>query len=169
MSGAAPAVTLRSARREDRDFLERLYASTRTQELEQVPFSDEQKTAFLAQQFAAQSAHYARHYADASFLVVLLGADPIGRLIVDRRADELRIIDVALLPAHRGRGIGTQLMRPLLDEADAAGVPVSIHVERFNPALRWYARLGFTVRSDEDGVYLLLERAPRAVHAKTAS
>jgi GNAT superfamily N-acetyltransferase len=151
----------------DVPFLERVYASTREEELRPVPWTAEQKTAFLHQQFTAQHVHYATHYADASFDVVTVDGTDAGRLIVDRRADELRIVDIALLPEFRGAGIGTRLLRPLLDEAAGRGVPVTIHVERENPAMRLYHRLGFEPVHDA-GVYVLMRRDP-AAQPKTAS
>ncbi len=163
MSEAVPAVALRPATEADRDFLARVYASTREQELAQVPLSPEQKAAFLRQQFEAQSAHYESNYTETSFDVVLVDGEPAGRLIVARWAEELRIVDIAMLPQQRGRGVGGRLMGELLAEADERGVKASIHVERANPAMRFYERLGF-VPAGEHGVYLLMER-----QAKTAS
>jgi GNAT superfamily N-acetyltransferase len=159
VSIAAPDVALRPATPDDYAFLERVYVSTREEELAPVPWTAEQKRTFLAQQFAAQSAHYAKHYPDASFEVVLVDGEPAGRLIVARWEGEIRIVDVALLPEHRGRGIGAGLIRPLLDEADAAGLKVTINVERMNPAQRLYERLGFAPAA-EDGVYVRMERPP---------
>jgi ribosomal protein S18 acetylase RimI-like enzyme len=126
-----------------------------------VPWDDAAKEAFLRMQFSAQDSYYREQMPDASYQVVLVDGEPVGRLYVDRREDELRIVDVALLPEHRGRGLGTTLLRELLAEADATGKRVTIHVERFNPALRLYDRLGFVQVMDE-GVYLLLER-PAAI------
>jgi len=163
VSEAVPAVALRPATEADRDFLARVYASTREQELAQVPLSPEQKAAFLRQQFEAQSAHYESNYTETSFDVVLVDGEPAGRLIVARWAEELRIVDIAMLPQQRGRGVGGRLMGELLAEADERGVKASIHVERANPAMRFYERLGF-VPAGEHGVYLLMER-----QAKTAS
>jgi ribosomal protein S18 acetylase RimI-like enzyme len=91
--------------------------------------------------------------------VVLVDGEPAGRLYVRRGDREIRIVDIALLPERRGNGIGTSLLRDLLAEADATGKSVTIHVERFNPALRLYERLGFAVAEDK-GVYLFLERLP---------
>ena len=159
MSRPEPELALRPAGDDDRGFLAGVYASTRTEELGPVPWSDEQKAAFLEQQFTAQSAHYAAHFADASFDVVLVDGDPAGRLIVARREDVLKVIDIALLPEHRGRGLGTRLLRPLLDEASERGVKVEVYVEQFNPALRLYERLGFAAR-ETNGVYLRMERPP---------
>jgi ribosomal protein S18 acetylase RimI-like enzyme len=122
-----------------------------------VPWDDTAKEAFLRMQFSAQYAYYREQMPDASYQVVLLDGEPVGRLYVDRREDEIRIVDIALLPEHRRQGLGTTLLRELLGEADATGKRLTIHVERFNPALRLYERLGFVQVKDE-GVYVLLER-----------
>ena len=159
MSGDAPDIARRPATPSDQDFLARLYASTREDELAPVPWPAEQKAAFLAQQFAAQSAHYAKHYAGASFEVILVDGERAGRLIVARWDGEIRIVDVSLLPEHRGRGVGSALLRPLLAEAAATDAVVTIHVEKNNPALRLYDRLGFRPVADE-GVYLRMEHRP---------
>ncbi|HST41269.1 MAG TPA: GNAT family N-acetyltransferase [Conexibacter sp.] len=154
-------IALRPATPDDRPLLLRIYASTREQELAQVPFTPEQKAAFLEQQFAAQSAHYAQHHGDGSFDVVEVDGEPAGRLIVSRRPQELLIVDVALLPQFRGGGIGTRLLAPVLAEADGRGAKVTIHVEHLNPAQRLYRRLGFApVAAEEQGIYQLWERPP---------
>jgi ribosomal protein S18 acetylase RimI-like enzyme len=136
-----------------------VYASTRAEELSVVPWDDAQKEAFLRQQFEAQDAWWRENYAAASFDVIAVDGEPVGRLYVHRGPSEIRIVDIALLPEHRGDGVGTLLLRDLLAEADAAGKSVTIHVERMNPALRLYERLGFSVAEDK-GVYLFLERSP---------
>lgn len=156
----APAAhRLRAATDADLPFLLRLYAGTREEELSIVDWPAEQKDAFLRQQFEAQHTWYQEQYAGATFDVVEVDGEPIGRLYVARWPREIRIVDISLVPAHRGHGIGGALLRQLVDEADAGGKPLSIHVERFNPALRLYQRLGFRLREDK-GVYLLLQRDP---------
>lgn len=157
----APRLELRPATDADRPFLAAVYASTREEELAAVPFTPEQREAFLAHQFAAQSQHYAEHYRDASFDVVVVDGAPAGRLIVGRWPGELRIVDIALLPDFRGHGIGSRLLAPLLAEADERGVPTTIHVEDQNPAQRLYRRLGF-VPVEQVGPYHRFERAPGA-------
>lgn len=129
------------------------------EELAVVPWDDAQKDAFLRMQFDAQDAWWHENYGDASFDVILVEGEPAGRLYVHRGPSEIRIVDVALLPEHRGGGVGTRLLGDLLAEANEAGKSVTIHVERMNPALRLYERLGFSVAEDK-GVYLFLERAP---------
>jgi ribosomal protein S18 acetylase RimI-like enzyme len=147
---------LRPASAADAPFLQRVYASTRADELALTNWSDEQKARFCASQFAAQDSHYRQHYSTAQFSVLERGGVPAGRLIVDRWAKEIRIVDITLLPEHRGAGLGTRLLHDLQREAAAAGKALSIHVEKFNPALRLYERLGFQVKEDK-GVYVLME------------
>ncbi len=157
-----PADTsLRVATEADLDVLFEIYASTRTEELAVVPWTDAQKEAFLRMQFQAQHQYYRQTYPDARFDVIVHGDTPVGRLYVDRREDEIRLIDIALLPAHRARGIGSALLGELLAEAERAGKPVRIHVEHNNPARRLYERLGFRPLEDR-GVYLFMEWAPPA-------
>lgn len=151
---------------DDDDVLADIYASTRRGELAPLPWSDELKGQFLRQQFEAQRRHYARHYPDAERLLLLDGNRPVGRLYLDRRPDEIRIVDIALLPSHRGRGIGRALLEEVLEEARANGVAVRIHVERENPARRLYDRLGF-VPVGETGIYLLMEWNPAAGEARS--
>jgi ribosomal protein S18 acetylase RimI-like enzyme len=152
-----PGVSLRPIRDGDREFLFRVYAGTRQEELAPVPWTAEQKEAFLRMQFDAQHAYYQENYAGAEFQVVLSGSAPVGRLYLARWEGEHRIVDIAVLPEHRGCGIGTGLLRDILAEADRAGKPVTIHVEMHNPARRLYDRLGF-VPVEERGVYLLMRR-----------
>ena len=145
----------------DLPFLERVYASTRTEELAQTDWDDGQKAAFLGFQFRAQHAHYTTHYAGAEFLVIERGGASVGRLYLHWRADDLRIVDIALLPDARGHGTGESLLRALLDAATARGHGVSIHVEQMNPAMRLYTRLGFR-KAGEHGIYHLMEWRPDA-------
>jgi ribosomal protein S18 acetylase RimI-like enzyme len=139
----------------DLPFLARVYASTRAAELAATCWSREHKTAFVDQQFRAQHAHYQRYYPEADWLVIVRRGDNIGRLYVERWPTQHRIIDIALLPEYRGKGLGEALLRDLMDEATAAGKAVSIHVEKFNPAMRLYRRLGFQTAEDK-GVYDLM-------------
>jgi ribosomal protein S18 acetylase RimI-like enzyme len=155
-SGTTNSPRLRAATPEDEQFLRAVYAGTRAEELARVPWSDEQKRAFTEMQFAAQDAHYRRHYPGAQYSIIEVQGIPAGRLYVDRWKKEIRIIDIALLPEHRRDGIGTKLLRELQDEARTAGKAITIHVEKFNPALNLYRRLGFQQIEDK-GVYLFLE------------
>jgi GNAT superfamily N-acetyltransferase len=140
---------------DDLPFLYRVYASTRADELAPVPWSEAQKAAFLTMQFQAQHTEYRRNYPDAAWLVILRAGEPVGRLYLDRGQIEHCVIDIALLPEHRGHGLGEAIMRDLMDEAGRAGKRMSIHVEKFNPAMHLYRRLGFQTVEDK-GVYDLM-------------
>ena len=152
-----PPLGLQPATDDDLPFLLGLYGCLRAEELAGADWPAEQKDAFVRQQFEAQHAWYHENYTGASWDVVEVDRVPAGRLYVARWPNEVRIVDISLLPEHRGKGLGGVLLQAVLAEADAAGKPVSIHVERFNPALRLYSRLGFALREDK-GVYLLLQR-----------
>jgi GNAT superfamily N-acetyltransferase len=159
MRAAEAGLTFRAATEADLQFLSRLYASTRLDELAVLPWSSEQKAAFLELQFRAQHADYQRNYPDADRLVLEHRGEDIGRPYLRRESNLHGIIDIALLPEHRGKGLGAALLRDLLDEAARAGKPVSIHVEKFNPAKRLYHRLGF--KAEEEGsIYDLMRWDP---------
>ncbi|MDY3558514.1 GNAT family N-acetyltransferase [Gemmata sp. JC673] len=154
-----PLVTLRPVVPADAEFLYRVYASTRYDELAPAGWPPERVESFLRMQFRTQDAHYREHFGRAAFDVIVCDDEPVGRFYVDHRADEIRVVDIALLPAFRGLGVGTRLLTGLLAEAAAANKPVRVHVEANNPAQRLYRRLGF-VWTGTTGVYDLLERLP---------
>jgi len=155
----ASAVNLRPVRAEDEEFLRAVYAGTRAEELALVPWDEAQRAAFIRFQFAAQQRFYKSEFPDAEHHVILNNGQPVGRLYVDRRAQEIRILDIALLPAHRGLGIGTPLITALMAEAAGSTRPLSIYVDRDGPALRLFARLGFSAR-EESGIQVLMEWRP---------
>jgi GNAT superfamily N-acetyltransferase len=150
---------LRPAADADRRFLFEVYASTRIDELALTDWSPDQKQVFLTQQFSAQDETYRARYPDGEFSIITLNDRPIGRLYLGRLPGEIRVVDITLLPAFRGQGIGSRLIRNVMDEAARVGGRVTLFVEAFNPAHRLYTRLGFT-RIDEYGVYELLEWRP---------
>ncbi len=156
---AGLGLTFRRISDADLPFLARVYASTRADELAVTGWSEAHKTAFLLDQFRGQHAHYQKYYPQADWLVTSRGGEDIGRLYIERWPSQHRIIDIAFLPEHRGRGSGEALLRDLTDEAAAAGKDVSIHVEKYNPAMRLYRRLGFVTEEDK-GVYDLMRWKP---------
>jgi ribosomal protein S18 acetylase RimI-like enzyme len=156
----AGSVTLRPSTAGDQDFLFAVYASTREEELSLSGWDDNQKRAFIEMQFHAQSQQYSSCYPQADSSVVLLDDHPVGRLLVDRSGADITLVDIALLPECRNRGIGTSLLQLLLDEATSAQKNIALHVLRWSPAVRLYERSGFTAFSD-DGVYLEMKRLAR--------
>ena len=143
----------------DRAFLVELYRSVREPELAHLPWDDAAKSAFVEQQFTAQDEHYRANYPGATLDVIEVDGERAGRLYVHRGPSDVRIMDIALAPAFRGRGIGTTLLRGLMGEAEESGRKLSIHVEMNNPARTLYERLGFEP-AGEHGVYVLMERVP---------
>jgi ribosomal protein S18 acetylase RimI-like enzyme len=141
------------------EFLLALYGTTREEELKQVDWTPEQKAAFVRHQFEAQHRHWQENYTATRWELIVCDGEPIGRLYVARWPEDIRIVNITLVPDRRGTGIGTRLIRDLFVEGDATGRKVSIHVEMYNPARRLYERLGF-VQAGEHGVYLRMERPP---------
>jgi GNAT superfamily N-acetyltransferase len=149
-------LALRRETDDDRPFLEELYATTRWDEPGIAEWPSEPKTAFLRQQFGAQYAHYNRAYRPRSdFRILERDGRPVGRLYLFATADDVRIVDISLLPAERGQGVGGRLLQAVIDDAHAGGRTASIHVEEFNPAQKLYRRLGFREVS-QDGLYILM-------------
>lgn len=149
-------IYLRPIIENDMEFLYRVYASTRHDELALSGWDEDMKDQFLRQQFHAQHVYYQDNYLNAEFSIILQDDEPIGRLYVHRRKDEIRLIDIALLKEYRQRGIGTPLIKDLCTEAKEKDLPVRIHVEHNNPAMKLYHRLGFK-RISDNGVYYLME------------
>jgi ribosomal protein S18 acetylase RimI-like enzyme len=157
----APSVidglALRDERNDDESFLRALYAATRADELAAVGWSPAQTDAFLRMQFDLQRAHYRRHYPDASFLIVLRDGCPIGRLYVNYGPEDVRVLDIALMPAARGQGVGHRLLTNVIERAARVGAPVTLHVAVGNHAKRLYERLGFRIVTQDDA-NLFMER-----------
>lgn len=151
--GMTDRISLRPESPADEPFLFLVYASTREDELAAVPWPAEHKQAFLEMQFRAQRVHYAKHYADASFDVILYDDEPAGRFCVLRGQADICVVDIAILPAWRNKGIGSVLLNEIFAEAKSTGKTVSGHVEFNNPALKLWERLGFQVVEDK-GMYL---------------
>jgi len=151
-------VTLRPVVAADEPLLLEIYASTRAEEMAMVPWTREQQEAFIAMQFAAQQEHYRKVQPDANHDIITLNDRSVGRLYVARTEEYIEIMDITLLPQERNSGIGTSLIKALMDEATRLR-PVRIYVESFNPSLRLFERLGFR-RVEEHGVHLLMEWVP---------
>lgn len=144
---------------DDLGFLSRLYAATRAEELAATGWSGEAQQQFLEQQFQFQHRYYQAHYADADFLLLLRDGQPVGRLYWHVRAAQATLIDISLLPAQRGQGLGTALLQGLTARADSEQQVIDLHVEPANPAQRLYQRFGFSTIAT-NGVYLKMRRLP---------
>ena len=154
------SICLRPATADDSALLLEIYASTRADELNLVSWwTDEQKSTFVKMQSHAQHEHYRNTYPQAQYLVVTRDDKPVGRLYLAENDSEMRILDLTLLPAERNGGIGSFLLRQLMEESITKQKALAIYVESFSPALRLFERLGF-VNSQENGIYFLMKREP---------
>lgn len=149
-------IILRSVTSEDTTFLSRLYASTRQEELAVTGWTSEEIDSFLGAQFEVQTMYYNSQFPHGTFNVICIGDNPAGRLYLDTRGDEVRIVDISLLPAFRGCGIGRYLLEKTMGVARRKGLAVRIHVEYNNSAMGLYKQLGFK-KINENGVYFLME------------
>jgi GNAT superfamily N-acetyltransferase len=147
-------LTLSAITPADAPFLLSVYAATRADELALTNWSDNQKTLFLQMQFDAQQQHYQLRYPDASLSIIKHGSQPVGRLYIAELADEIRIIDMTILPEHRSQGIGTKLVKDVLQIGADKRKPVQIYIENFNRSAQLFSRLGFEPIS-EQGVHVL--------------
>ena len=156
-----PEITLRPITEDDRDFLYNLYANSREEELAQVTWQQMpmDKATFLNMQFEAQHRHYTTTFTDANFSIVLWKDKPIGRFYIDHRQEEIRLLDIILLPEYRNQGIGSSFLTNILKKAKEMLLPVRLHVEYNNPAMKLYQRFGFYCLEDK-GVYKLMEWKP---------
>ena len=139
----------------DIDFLSQVYRSTREEELAQTGWDKARIDAFLEMQFQAQHQHYQQHYQNADWLIIQSNAKDVGRFYIEELASEYRVIDIALLPEARGHGMGHAILSDTIELASSKGRAVGIHVEKTNPAISLYRRLGFT-KTEDKGVYDLM-------------
>ena len=151
--------TLRPAGGEDQDFLFKLYASTRLQEIAAFGWPAAQQEVFLRMQFMAQQRGYESAYAQAEHQIVELDGTPIGRIMVHREKDFARLVDISLLAEYCGHGMGGELIGTLIQQCADDGATLKLQVRQANPAVRLYERLGF-IRTGEDAMYIQMERRP---------
>jgi GNAT superfamily N-acetyltransferase len=154
---ATEQIRLRPEAEGDEPLLFALYSSTRAEELALTGWDDATCNSFLGMQFAAQRSGYRQMFPKASYDIVLLDNLPVGRMVVNRNADEIRVVDLVLAPEMRNRGIGTELLKRVAAESIAARTPLRLRVLRGNRALRFYERHGFAV-TGETGAHLDMER-----------
>jgi GNAT superfamily N-acetyltransferase len=150
-------LTLRQVSAADDEFLLSVYASTRAEELGQVEWEEGQQAAFLKWQFEMQRREYNARFPDAEYNLVLIDDHPAGRIWIGRDVEQIRLLDIALLPEFQNRGAGHVLLHRLINESKQTGRPLRHMVYVLNnDAHRFYERLGFVV-IDELGAYKHME------------
>ena len=154
-------LTLRPERDDDQAFRYQLFCQSRPPEWDMVQIDPQVREALMRHQFEAQTKGYLTQFPKARFDIIELGGERIGRIVVDRPGNELHIVDQAIVPHMRSKGLGTTMMRVLMDEAASANIPVRLTVASTNdPSLRLYLRLGF-VETNAIPMYVeMLWKAP---------
>jgi ribosomal protein S18 acetylase RimI-like enzyme len=138
-----------------------VYASTRAEELAQVQWAESQQEQFVRWQYDLQRNEYQSRFPDAKYDVILVDGRPAGRIWVGSDDEQIRLLDIALLPEFQKRGVGTVLIRQLIDESIRAGKQLRHMVFALNDnAQRFYERLGFVVIEDL-GAYKHMEYRER--------
>src|ERR1700722_132047 len=168
MAVSVSGVSLAPVVAADEPMLYRTFTGTRADELALTGWNEEQKESFLRMQYEAQRSSYLMQIPDAEYSAICWDGEAVGRLIVERTEKEIHVVDIALLPEFRAKGIGSTLMEAILTEARLAAKAVRLHVERFNPALHWYERLGFQV-VNSGPIYLEMVWRPAPVGSGTGS
>ena len=161
LSKVGAAVSLRPVTPDDEVILLKVYASTREEELQQVAeWTPAQKEMFLRWQLDMQRRDYMTRFPEADYHLILFNGEPAGRLWVARTPEQIRLLDIAILPEFQNRRIGTYLLQNLIRESEATGTPLRHMIYKLNTeARRFYERLGFRLVEDER-MYLLMERHP---------
>jgi GNAT superfamily N-acetyltransferase len=153
------SITLRPATSEDADFLLQVYKSSRGDDLRGLGWEEARINEFLEMQYQAQRTFDEKDHQQATDEIILSSGERAGRLFSTSGADELRCIDIALLPQFRNRGLGTFLLQRLQQRAAALNKPLRLQVIRFNQAISLFERLGF-VRTSETGSHVQMEWSP---------
>lgn len=145
-------VSLRPVTDADQEFLIGVYANSRAAELAQVDWDQSQKDAFIRWQFEMQKQDYDVRYPSARYEIILVDGVPAGRIWVGIDEKQIRLLDIALLTQFQKRGVGTQLLRQLMDEAARINKPLRHMVFVLNDnAHVFYERLGFKTFEDVGG------------------
>lgn len=139
-------IHLRPERADDEAFLFALFRGSR--EAEFAPLPKAQRETLLRLQHQAQYRDYAERFPRSEHFIVEFSGQAAGRLLLNREADELRVIDIAVTPEQRGQGIASAVLRSLISEARTTGIALRLSVRSGNPALALYRRLGFCVRAE---------------------
>lgn len=149
MLNLIPPLSARLVRASDQSFLDILYRDSRV-DLLAIPLSPVAVQQMIAMQQMSQTRGIAEIYPNAQNWLLLWDVEALGRLVIDINDVEIRLIDIAVISAWRGKGIASQVIRALQDYAIQLGRPISLAVQCNNAdALHVYRRAGFSLRSSD--------------------
>lgn len=151
-------IRLRPVTPEDEPFLFEVYRGVRGEEMAAWGWNEAQQELFLKMQLKARDQSYPMYYPGLDDRIILFKDKSAGRLILSRTDEEIRLVDISLLPAYRNARIGTSVITSVLAEAEQTNRCVRLQVERTNDgARRLYERLGFLV-TGENQTHFQMER-----------
>lgn len=157
-SKAKKNIVLAPVNESDGELIDEIYFYTRNEEFAALGWSDEQLKPFLKMQCDYQRQSYKMQFPNAEFSMIVFEDKKVGRLIVDRAEDEIRLVDIAILPEFRSLGIGSQIIGDLFLEAEKSDKPVGLQVEKNNQkAFHLYQKLGFEIVGEND-IYISMEK-----------
>ncbi len=164
-------ITIRPATPEDHALLFTLFAEEKAAELASLRLSAGQLQPLLQMQYRGREFSYSQSSANLADSILCLGdGTPVGRILIDRQADGIRVMDVAVLAACRGRGIGSHALQQVQQAAQKDALPVRLRVMKDSRAQRLYQRLGFTaVASDAISMEMACQPARTDVSANSSS
>ena len=132
-------------------------------------FDEAAREVLLDLQFRAQRQAWEAKFLGAEHELILVEGRPVGRIWLAWSPEDCRVVDVALLPEYRRRGVGTQVYSEILAEADRRGIPVRTTVDPANgPSMAFHLRCGFEVVAEDDA-WLAIERPVSAARPPRAS
>lgn len=153
-------LNIRPANHADNPFLEKLHHSTR-QDLQLIDADKEVVESIMELQLKAQTQGYGSQFPNAMYFVVERHCEPIGKVTVDFGHNEVRLVDLALIPAARGKGLGAEIIRAFQQAATMVAVPMTLSVMQSNfPAKALYQKLGFVTASVEIPYELMVWSPP---------
>lgn len=108
-----------------------------------------------------QRQRFRQHFdPDVQQIIVVDGKD-VGVLKLEERPGEPFLSLIEIAPAYQGQGLGTRIIRDLLQEVHGAGKALTLHVLKANPRARaLYERLGFTVVEEREERYVMCAPPP---------
>ena len=140
---------LRPATPDDEAFLVEVYSKNREHEFAFAGWDEAALQQFLEMQYRMRKSAQAMQYEAPEYWVIESDASRVGALITSRTPDELKLVDIAILPDYQGRGLGGTVISELQRQAMEAGVPIVLHVDLTNPRARTlYEKMGFRVTID---------------------
>lgn len=153
-------LSIRPARTSDKVFLENLYRATR-EDLRMLDADDDFIESLIEMQFRAQREGYGEQHPDAMYFIIESHGESVGRLTLAMGGSEVRIVDIAFIPAARGKGLGKGVLQALQLTAQKIPAPLSLAVLRTNvAAIQLYVNLGFQAEQQTDTHLLMVWHPP---------